>query len=236
MVTGLEISDFIITNGTATALEGTANSYTLEVVSSTPGSVEVTLPAGSATDTNNELNNLASNTLVVVFNPTNSTLTNFLNGDLNSIVPIIANTGSGALAWSFDPVNNRVLFNGEATSTGANQWVWSTLTRGFAYNPDGGANGVGDGAFVQTPGTLSQNPRSVLYFVDDNKLTTGLVDFGMDVFFDDNTEANPLQFQVEIYAWDDDQIAPSLSAGGPTPNDPTSVSYTHLPLPTTPYV
>ena len=61
----------------------------------------------------------------------------------------------------------------------------------------------------------------MLYFVDDNKLTTGLVDFGMDVFFDDNTEANPLQFQVEIYAWDDNQIAPSLSAGGPTPNDPT---------------
>ena len=221
VVTGLEISDFIITNGTATALEGTANSYTLEVVSSTAGSVEVTLPAGSATDTNNELNNLASNTLVVIFDPTALALTNFANADLNSIVPVIANTGSGALAWSFDPVNNRVLFNGEATSTGANQWVWSTLNGGFAYNPDGGVNGVGDGAFVQTPGTPSQNPRAVLYFVDDNKLTTGLVDFGMDVFFDDNTEANPLQFQVEIYAWDDDQIAPSLSAGGPTPNDPT---------------
>lgn len=220
VVTGLEMSDFVITNGTASALAGTANSYTLEVDAIAPGSVEVTLPADSATDTNDSLGNLVSNTLVVVFDPANSALTNFLNADLNSPVPTVPGTTSGANAWSFDFATNRVFFNGQPTSVRANQWALPALTRGFIYNPDGGVNGEGDGAFVQTAGTPTQNPRAVFYFVDDNKLTTGLIDFGMDVFLDDNSEANSLQLLVEVYGWDDGQLEPLLSAGGPTANDP----------------
>ena len=219
-VSGLEIADFTITNGTAVALEGAGDNYTLEVNSNAPGTVEVTLPADSVTDLNDGLSNLVSNTLTVVYDPAASALSNLINADLNSTVSVIPNTGSGAFGWSFDSVANRVLFNGQTTSARANQWVWSSLTRGFAYDPDGGANGAGDGAFVQTAVNLVENPRAVLYFVDDNKLTTGLVNFGLDAFFDDNSEDNPLQFIVEVYAWDDNQIAPSLSAGGPTPNDP----------------
>ena len=219
-VEGLEASDFTVTNGTAVAVEGAGDIYTVEIITDAPGTVEVTLPADSVTDLNDGLSNLVSNTLTVVYDPANSALTNLINADLNSTVSLIPNTGSGAFGWSFDPVSNDILFNGQATSVGSNQWVWSSLTRGFAYNPDGGANGVGDGAFTQTTGDLTQNPRSVLYFVDDNKLTTGLVNFGLDAFFDDNSEENPLQLIVEVYAWDDNQVAPALSAGGPTPNDP----------------
>ena len=60
----------------------------------------------------------------------------------------------------------------------------------------------------------------MLYFVDDNQLTTGFVNFGMDVFLDDNSEENALQILVEVYGWNDGEVAPSLSAGGPTANDP----------------
>ena len=219
-VTGLELSDFNITNGMASDLDGTADSFTLEVVASALGSVEVTLPAGVVTDINDDLVNLVSNTLTVVFDPANSALTNFLNADLNSPVSTVPGTTSGALAWSFDPAANLVLFNGQPTSVRANQWALPALNGGFIFNPDGGANGEGDGAFVQTNGAPSQNPRAVLYFVDDNQLTTGFVNFGLDVFLDDNSEANPLQLLVEVYAWDDGQLEPLLSAGGPTANDP----------------
>ena len=219
-VTGLELSDFNITNGMASDLDGTADSFTLEVVASALGSVEVTLPAGVVTDINDDLVNLVSNTLTVVFDPANSALTNFLNADLNSPVSTVPGTTSGALAWSFDPAANLVLFNGQPTSVRANQWALPALSGGFIFNPDGGANGVGDGAFVQTNAAPSQNPRAVLYFVDDNQLTTGFVNFGLDVFLDDNSEANPLQLLVEVYGWNDGEVAPSLSAGGPTANDP----------------
>lgn len=219
-VSGLDLSDFVVTNGTANNLAGTGSAYTIEVTATAPGDIDVSLPASSATDLDDGLDNLASNTLTVTFDPAASALSNFLNADLNTPVPTIGNTGSGAFAWSFDPADNSVLFNGVPSAAGANEWVLASLSRGWTYDADSGAGGIGDGAFIENT-NLFAGPRAVLYFANDNAQTTGPVDFGIDVFLDDNTVDNALQFLVEVYAWNDGQTAPQLSAGGPGENDPT---------------
>ena len=65
-VSGLEINDFDITNGTATELAGSGSDYTLEIDPTVEGVVTIALPAGSATDLDSNPN-LASNPLDVLF-------------------------------------------------------------------------------------------------------------------------------------------------------------------------
>ena len=67
----------------------------------------------------------------------------------------------------------------------------------------------------------NQNPRAVLYFADDNKVSTGELDFSIDLLLEDSTDLNELTFLYEVYAWNDGEIAPRLSWGGATPNDPS---------------
>lgn len=221
-VTGLEDSDFTVTNGVASGVAGLNDIYTVLITPTAPGNVTVELPASSVTDVDTGLGNLLSNSLVTNFDPTAYALINFLNGDLDTDVPVDFGTSAGAPPWTFDPLTNEVLYNFNPADPGANQWVWSDLSRGFEYNADGGAGGVSDGAFVQSAADdFNQKPRAVLYFADDNKLTTGPLDFGIDVFFQDNTVDNALQFLVELYAWNDSDLSPLLSAGGGTGNDPT---------------
>ena len=65
-VTGLEVGDFEITNGTATELTGVGDSYTLTVTPRAQGIVGISLPPGSAQDADSNPT-LVSNTLSVFF-------------------------------------------------------------------------------------------------------------------------------------------------------------------------
>ena len=67
-VTGLALGDFVISNGTASALSGSADSYTFTVTPSAQGTVGVSLPAGSVQDVAGNGNN-TSNTLAIAYNP-----------------------------------------------------------------------------------------------------------------------------------------------------------------------
>lgn len=69
-ITGLEESDFTITNGTiqASSLTGSGANWTVSIVPNANGDVSITLPAASATDTDGDNNtNTASNTLVTTY-------------------------------------------------------------------------------------------------------------------------------------------------------------------------
>lgn len=69
-VTGLEESDFLITNGTVTAasLSGSGDTYSIEITPVANGDVEVTLPADSVDDLDGDnAQNTASNTLSLFY-------------------------------------------------------------------------------------------------------------------------------------------------------------------------
>ena len=63
-VTGLELSDLSVTNGTASNLAGSGASYTVSITPSSDGDVSVSLPAGSAQDEAGN-DNTVSNTLSI---------------------------------------------------------------------------------------------------------------------------------------------------------------------------
>ena len=65
-MTGLEIGDFVINNGTASNLTGADDTYSLTVTPTEPGIVAISLPAGSAEDADSNPS-LVSNTLSVLF-------------------------------------------------------------------------------------------------------------------------------------------------------------------------
>jgi hypothetical protein len=112
-----------------------------------------------------------------------------------------------------------VLENGSDTGVEANQWIWTSLTRGFAYSASGGDTGEG-GAFIEnTAVTFNQRPRAVAQFANDGGITVGSQTISMDVFMDDNTGANALTFIVELYAWDSGETGPGFSLGGQFAND-----------------
>jgi hypothetical protein len=140
------------------------------------------------------------------------------NGNLNTAVSQDASV-SGNSSYSMDASGN-VTEGVSDTGIDAGTWVWTSLTRGFTYDASGGDTGEG-GAFVDyTPGdSFNQKPRAVAQFADDGKATTGSVDITMDVFFDDNSVANSLLFNVELYAWNDGDTAAGLSLGGPNANN-----------------
>lgn len=49
-VTGLEASDFVVTNGVVSALTGSGSTWTLSIIPSAPGFMEISLPAGKCVD------------------------------------------------------------------------------------------------------------------------------------------------------------------------------------------
>jgi YVTN family beta-propeller protein len=67
-ITGLSSSDFITTNGTASALSGSGTQYSVTITPNVAGAVSITLPAGSVTNAAG-LGNIASNTMNVTFSP-----------------------------------------------------------------------------------------------------------------------------------------------------------------------
>lgn len=213
-VTDLTTGDFHVTNGEVRTLSGNGSEYSINVVPVDEGEVTVALPAGSATHTTNGMKNTASNRLNIGY--TDNLLVQ--NGDLNTRVGQF-NNGSGAAAYSLDPSSGQVLVNGNRTGLRANQWVWSTLSRGFTYNPSGGDTGEG-GAFTtyRGPAKLNQKPRAVLQFVNNAGRSTGSRAFTLDVRLEDNSTSSELRLHVELFAWNRHQQGPSLSPGGGTPD------------------
>lgn len=210
-VTDLTDGDFIVINGTAQGTSGSDAAYTVTITPVTEGTVSVTLPAGAVVDLNEGLGNRLSNTLVTRFTA-GSMVT---NGDLDAVVNQYG-SNSGAAGYSLDTTTLNVMDDG-STDTGvdANEWLWSTLTRGFSYDPNGGDGGTGDGAFVQNGSSrFNQRFRSVILFADDQKETTGEREVRVDLFLDDNTASNALTFHCELFAWNSTQAGPSLSLGG----------------------
>ncbi|MDB6069722.1 MAG: hypothetical protein JWL81_893, partial [Verrucomicrobiales bacterium] len=71
-VSGLTASDFLILNGTASSLSGGGNTYVIHVVPSTPGTVNISLPANSASSAGG-MGNAISNALPVHYTPPDTT-------------------------------------------------------------------------------------------------------------------------------------------------------------------
>lgn len=141
------------------------------------------------------------------------------NGDLNTAITQYG-SAAGNSTYTIDGVGN-VTENAVDTLVDVDEWVWASVTRGFEYSATGGDTGEG-GAFIQSAGDdFNQKPRAVLQFAQDSQATTGDVSISMDVFFDDNSAANALFFNIELFAWDSGDIAPGLSVAGATGNDAT---------------
>ncbi len=69
-VSGLEESDFVVSNGNVTpaSLSGSGDTWSIQITPTSNGDVSITLPASSVTDTDGENNvNLASNTLETTY-------------------------------------------------------------------------------------------------------------------------------------------------------------------------
>ncbi|MFC7337692.1 hypothetical protein ACFQY0_10930 [Haloferula chungangensis] len=144
------------------------------------------------------------------------------NGNLN--VPVDQyEDNSGDTVFRLDPTTLRVLANGEDTEIQSNEWLWSSLTRGFQYSENGGTSGD-SGAFIEgAPSHLLgyMRPRAVAQFSKDLKATQGSRTLRMEVLLDDNSRAGRLTLLVELLAWNSDQTGPELSMGGPHANEPT---------------
>jgi len=170
--------------------------------------------------------------LLTLLSPLHATLIDLPNADLNITVNDDDASRTMDSIYSFNPLTNQVLSdilgddleediqNLSPNGIGANEWLLPSLIRGFIYVAEGGANVTDDGAF-RANNSLTGFPRSVLHFIDDNSTSTGLLQFNLDVLLDDNTPINPLTFQIELYAWNDDQAAPILSSAGETANEST---------------
>ena len=229
-VVGLADGDFSVTNGIASGVSGSGSTYSILITPVAAGDVTVVLPVDSVIDLDDGLGNTISNTLVTNFSEEVEGAV-VSNGDLNKAVGQYGST-RGNSGYYLDTSTGNVLEDQTISSAGgianadtgvdAGQWVWSTLTRGLAYDGSGGDSGEG-GAFVAySPGDpFNQKPRAVAQFASDGGATVGLQTICMDVFLDDNSAANALLFDVEVYAWNGGEIGPKLSLGGATGNDPT---------------
>jgi hypothetical protein len=222
-VSQLNPSEFVVTNGTASNLAGNGVVWTIRITPSDLGQITVALPEAAAIDADGNPS-AASNTLVI--NATNAATGDIIsNGSLDQAVTQYGSS-KGDTGYFLDASTLNVLeqpTTGSPVDTGriAGEWVWTTLTRGFAYNPDGRA--TGNGAFgAYSPGDpYNQRPRAVAQFAANYKSTTGQQPLQLDVFLDDNSATNPLTLIVELYGWNTGQTGPRLSLGGSTANVPT---------------
>ncbi|HFC00869.1 MAG TPA: discoidin domain-containing protein, partial [Phaeodactylibacter sp.] len=82
-INGLTISDFDISNGTATNLTGGATFYSMTITPSAAGLVTIVLPSQTVNDLAGNENTAASNTLNVTYTPNTSNCNNPINTALN---------------------------------------------------------------------------------------------------------------------------------------------------------
>jgi len=146
-VSGLELSDFSISNGNATDLSGSGSSYTLTVNPNLPGNLTIALPANRAEDANNN-GNLASNQLLISFDalPGNetdldlnftTTETGFIQYDFVTLTLTIENTSTvdAANVVVSYPKPENTAFSEQTISAGeyadfSGEWVIGNLPAG----------------------------------------------------------------------------------------------------------
>jgi YVTN family beta-propeller protein len=116
-VTGLAAADFIVANGTATALSGSGAAYTLTVTPAANGEVTVNLPANSCFNTQNQPNT-AGNTLSVTYSPPAGALLAGLKGEYYAG----KNFESLVLTRIDETINFAWLINSPAAGVPANQF------------------------------------------------------------------------------------------------------------------
>ncbi|MEP2703431.1 MAG: Ig-like domain-containing protein [Roseibium sp.] len=129
-VTGFETSDFTVANGTVTQLQGSKANYVATVAATGRGDLEISIPAGAATDPS-ENTNTASNTLSItnaIVEKTQKVIAQFMQTRANQLIssqPDLTGFLSGGIAGSFDFVMTAL--NGGfdfASQPGAENGVW----------------------------------------------------------------------------------------------------------------
>lgn len=216
--TTFDEGDFDVANGAASSLAGTAAIYSIVVTPTGPGNVIISLPMDAVLDLDESLGNTASNLLTLTFEPSTASILSLENGDFSTPVLNTPGIAGGNIGISYDPLTDSVLYNEAITGVASYQWIQVGGSKGWTYDEAGGADGTG--AMGVEPAPKNQKPRCVLYFADDNRLATGVLDLSVDLFLDDNSMDNDLTFTFDLYGWNDDQSSPQLSWGGPVGNDP----------------
>ena len=114
-VTGLEVADFEVVNGSVSALSGSGTGHTAVITPGAPGRVSVRLPAGRVADSAG-LPNAASNTLEVDFTPPAANLP----PDISPIPPQTTTRGAAATlaVEATDPDGQNLLFSASGLPDG----------------------------------------------------------------------------------------------------------------------
>lgn len=127
VVTGLSISDFTISNGTASALSGSGSNYSFTLTPNADGAVSIQLPANRVQDAAGNNNN-ASNTLNITYTaPGNGDCSSPTNVALNKPASVSNPYGSGAgpeLAVDGNTNGNWYSDYSVASTSWANQPWW----------------------------------------------------------------------------------------------------------------
>jgi PKD repeat protein len=141
------------------------------------------------------------------------------NGDFSTEVlqdTSTASTIAGNEAYSLDGSGNVTnVTAGGITDSDTNQWFISKLTSLPTWGADAGSGGIGDGALVQVPlDNVNNKPRGIIQFAHDGKATTGAVGIAIDFKF--NLTDTGMFGNIELYAWNEGDVAPTFSQGGAT--------------------
>lgn len=138
-------------------------------------------------------------------------------GNLDTAVGAYPNSGVKEL-YSLDNATGNVWVehqNGdpsEDTGVDANQWLLTSVSKGFIYSLTGGKSG--SGAFVNNAVELGNKPRGLMQFVNDGGATVGDSTISMDVFFNDASVAGDLAFGVEVYGWNAGETGVKMAVAG----------------------
>ncbi|CAA6680236.1 MULTISPECIES: PEP-CTERM sorting domain-containing protein [unclassified Lentimonas] len=100
------------------------------------------------------------------------------------------------------------------TKININQWLITRNIQSPQYDATGG--NVGGGMVMRPDDVLKNRPRAILQFAQDDKTTTGIVNFSIDFKF--NHTDTGMVGNVELYGWNAGETGPILSIGGSTAN------------------
>ena len=142
------------------------------------------------------------------------------NGDFEQAVTPYAD-GNGGVLLKLDISNNVIAaaspsaVTGSDTGLDANEWVLTTLSRGFAFSAAGGNPGGAMDQNSQSDG--NGKGRAFLQFVADGRTAKGEYGLTADVLLNERNTANqPLAFQLEVYGWQSDTTEYAFAPGAPS--------------------
>ena len=121
-ITGLSLSDFVISNSTLSGLVGTGANYTVTATPISSGQVTVLLPDDTVVDDAGNSNNASSNTIAVTYTAPNT-------GDCNSPINLAFNKITTQVSTQFNAIGGRAvdgITDGDfwvANSTSLTSWV-----------------------------------------------------------------------------------------------------------------